>query len=77
MLLWGEITQEMAPAVQIARSNRVRVMSLHIQPRLETAKAWAMEQKERKISIGIWTHCWKTITQTAGWCGIGGEHGGK
>ena len=66
MQLCGEITQVMAPGVHLARSNRVRVMSLHIQPHLETAKAWVMEQKERKPPIGIWIHNYKTITQTVG-----------
>ena len=32
--------------------NRVRVMSLHIQPCIETAKAQVMEQKQRKLPIG-------------------------
>ena len=42
----------MVPGAHLARSNRVRVMSHHIQPCIETAKAGIMEQKQRTLHTG-------------------------
>ena len=44
--------QELAPGVHVASITRVRMISHNMQPRTETAKSGATQQKQRTLPTG-------------------------